>query len=41
MCSSVRCLEVVVEKGSSRSVVAMEDSVDVEPIENLTQDEEL
>ena len=39
--SSVRCLEVIVEKGSSRSVVAMDDSVDVEPVENLTQDEEL
>ena len=36
--SSVRCLEVVVEKGSSRIVVAVDDSVDVEPIENLTQD---
>jgi len=39
--SGVRCLEVVVEKGSSRIMVAMDDSVDVEPIENLTQDEEL
>ena len=35
--SNVRCLEVVVEKGSSRIVVA----VDVKPVENLTQDEEL
>ena len=29
------------EKGSSRSVVAVDDSVDVEPVENLTQDKEL
>ena len=36
--SSVRCLEVVVEKGSSRIVVAMDDSIDLEPVENLTQD---
>jgi hypothetical protein len=34
-------LEVIVEKGSSRSVLAVDDSVDVEPIENLTQDKEL
>jgi hypothetical protein len=34
-------LEVVVEKGSSPIVVAVDDNVDVEPIENLTQDEEL
>jgi hypothetical protein len=39
--SSVRCLEVVVEKGCSPIVVAMDDNVDVEPVENLTQDEEL
>ncbi|CAD6258443.1 unnamed protein product [Miscanthus lutarioriparius] len=39
--SSVRCLEVVVEKGSSPIVVAMDDNLDVEPVENLTQDEEL
>jgi hypothetical protein len=38
--SSVRCLEVV-EKGCSPIVVAMDDNVDVEPVENLTQDEEL
>jgi hypothetical protein len=39
--SSVRCLEVVVEKGCSRIVVAVDDNMDVEPVENLTQDEEL
>ena len=39
--SSVRCLEVVVEKGCSPIVVAVDDNVDMEPIENLTQDEEL
>ena len=39
--SNVRCLEVVVEKGSSRIVVVADDNVDVEPVENLTQDEEL
>jgi hypothetical protein len=38
--SSVRCLEVVVQKGSSPLVVPMNGSVDVEPIENLTQEEE-
>jgi hypothetical protein len=38
--SSVRCLEVVV-KGSSPIVVDVDDNVDVEPIENHTQDEEL
>jgi hypothetical protein len=36
--SSIRCLEVIVEKWSSQSVLAMDDSVDVEPIENLTRD---
>ena len=39
--SSVRCLEVVVEKGSSRIVVAVDDSVNVDPVENLTLDEAL
>ena len=39
--SSVRCLEVVVEKRSSRIVVVVDDNVDVEPVENVTQDEEL
>ena len=39
--SSVRCLEVVVEKGCSPIVVAVDDNVDVEPVENLTQDEAL
>jgi hypothetical protein len=39
--SSVRCLEVIVEKGCSLIVVAVDDNVDVEPVENLTQDEEL
>ena len=34
--SNVRCLEVVVEKGSSPIVVAVDDNVDVEPVENLT-----
>jgi hypothetical protein len=39
--SSVRCLEVVVEKGCSPIVMAVDDNVDVEPVENLNQDEEL
>jgi hypothetical protein len=39
--SSVRCLEVVVEKGCMPFVVPMDDNVDVEPIENITQDKEL
>ena len=39
--SNVRCLEVAVEKGCSPIVVAVDDNVDVEHIENLTQDEEL
>ena len=39
--SSVRCLEVVVKKGCSPFVVDVDDNVDVEPIENLTQDEAL
>jgi hypothetical protein len=34
-------LEVVVEKGCSPILVAVDDNVDVEPVENLTQDEEL
>jgi hypothetical protein len=38
--SSVRCLEVV-DKGSTRNMVPVDDNVDVEPVENLTQDEEL
>jgi hypothetical protein len=38
---SVRCLKVVVEKGCTPFVVPMDDNVDVEPIENVTQDEEL
>jgi hypothetical protein len=37
--SSVMCLEVVVEKGSRPFVVDVDDDVDVQPIENLTQDE--
>jgi hypothetical protein len=39
--SSVRCLKVVVEKGCTPFVVPMDDNVDVKPIENVTQDEEL
>jgi hypothetical protein len=39
--NSVRCLEVVVEKGSRPFVVAVDDNVDVEAVENLTQDEAL
>jgi hypothetical protein len=39
--SSVKCFEVVVEKGSTHFLVAMDDNVDVELVENLTQDEEL
>jgi hypothetical protein len=39
--SSVRCLEVVVEKGCTPFVVPMDDNVDVEPVENVIQDEEL
>jgi hypothetical protein len=39
--SSVRCLKVAIEKGCSPIVVAVDDNVDVEPVENLTQDEEL
>jgi hypothetical protein len=34
-------LEVIVKKGCSPIVVAINDNVDVEPIENLTQDKEL
>ena len=34
--SSVRCLEVVVDKGCSPIVVVVDDNVDVEPVENLT-----
>ena len=33
--SSVRWLEVVVEKGSSPIMVVVDDNVDVEPVENL------
>jgi hypothetical protein len=36
--SSVRCLKVVVEKGSSPIVVDVDDNVDVELVENLTQE---
>jgi len=39
--SSVRCLEVVVEKACSPFVLPMDDNVDTEPKENLTQDEAL
>ena len=39
--SGVKCLEVVVEKGCSPIVVVADDNVDVEPIENLSQDKEL
>jgi hypothetical protein len=39
--SNVRCLEVVVEKGSSRKLAPLDDSVDLEPLENLSQEEEL
>jgi hypothetical protein len=39
--SSVRCLEVVVAKGCTRKMVAVDNNVDVEPVENLTQDEGL
>jgi hypothetical protein len=39
--SSVRCLEVVVEKACSPFVVPMDDNVDLEPVENLTQEEAL
>jgi hypothetical protein len=39
--SSVRCLKVVVEKACSPFVVPMDDNVDVEPVENLTQEEAL
>jgi hypothetical protein len=39
--SSVRCFEVVVKKGCSQIVVVVDDNVDVEPVENITQDEEL
>jgi hypothetical protein len=34
-------LEVVVEKGSSRKLAPLDDSVDLEPLENLSQEEEL
>jgi hypothetical protein len=37
--SSVMCLEVVVEKGSRPFVVDVDDDVDVQLVENLTQDE--
>jgi hypothetical protein len=39
--SSVRCLKVVVDKGLSPLVVLVDDNVDVEPIENLTQEDTL
>jgi hypothetical protein len=39
--SNIRCLEVVVEKGSRPLVVPVDVSVDVEVVENLTQEEEL
>jgi hypothetical protein len=39
--SSVRCLQVVVEKGSTHFVVDADDDVDVEPVENLTQEQAL
>ena len=39
--SSVRCLQVVVEKWSRQIVVVVDDNVDVEPVENLIQDKEL
>jgi hypothetical protein len=39
--SSVRCLEVVVHNGSLPLVVPKDSTVDVEPIEKLTQEEEL
>ena len=38
--SGVRCLEVV-EKGCIPFVVPVDDNVEVEPVENLTQDEAL
>jgi hypothetical protein len=34
--SSVRCLEVVMDKGSSPFVLCLDDNVDVEPVDNLT-----
>ena len=33
--SSVRCLEVVVDKGSSPFVLCLDDNVDIKPVENL------
>ena len=39
--SSVRCLEVVVDKGCSPLEAVVDDNVDVEPVENVTQDEAL
>jgi hypothetical protein len=39
--SNVRCLEVVVDKGCTPFVVPMDDNLVVEPVENVTQDEEL
>ena len=35
--SNVRCLEVAVEEGCSPIMVAVDDNMDVEPIENLTK----
>ena len=39
--SNVSCLEVVVDKVSRPSVVPVDDSVDVEVVENVTRQEEL
>lgn len=39
--SSVSCLEVVVDEGSSPYVVCVDENVDVEPRENLNKDEAL
>jgi hypothetical protein len=39
--SSVRCVEVVVEKGSTPFVVDVDDDVHVEAIENITQEQAL
>lgn len=39
--SSVRCLEIIVDKGSSPFMPCLDDNVDLEPKENLTKDEAL
>jgi hypothetical protein len=39
--SSVQCLEVVVDKGCRPSVVQVDDDVEVEPVEKVTQEETL